>query len=173
MDITTARVKARCLMDESHVGLRVWKLKISNSKSWYGMCSERTRTIHISKGHIELGTWAQVKDTVLHEIAHALVGNMHGHDIFWQDKARELGATPSPYGSAPMPKGKWKLHCIECDTTIRQSVHRRCRRHEGARHSNCSKHPNKKFGGTLQYQRAIRPDETALRVDTMTDAMDD
>ena len=34
-----------------------------------------------------------IRDTILHEIAHALVGPCHGHDAVWRQKAREIGCT--------------------------------------------------------------------------------
>jgi len=33
-----------------------------------------------------------VRDTLLHEIAHALVGTAHGHDEVWKAKCLEIGA---------------------------------------------------------------------------------
>jgi hypothetical protein len=32
-----------------------------------------------------------IKNTILHEIAHAIVGENHGHRQVWQEKAIELG----------------------------------------------------------------------------------
>ena len=34
-----------------------------------------------------------IRNVILHEIAHALVGPGHGHREHWQNKARELGVT--------------------------------------------------------------------------------
>jgi hypothetical protein len=34
-----------------------------------------------------------IRDTILHEVAHALVGENHNHDEAWRAKAIELGAT--------------------------------------------------------------------------------
>ena len=35
----------------------------------------------------------EIRNVILHEIAHALVGSGHGHREHWQNKARELGVT--------------------------------------------------------------------------------
>ncbi len=35
----------------------------------------------------------EVKDTILHEIAHALVGKAHHHDDVWRAKALEIGCS--------------------------------------------------------------------------------
>ena len=35
----------------------------------------------------------KIKDTVLHEIAHAIVGNEHRHDRVWKDCAQRIGST--------------------------------------------------------------------------------
>lgn len=37
----------------------------------------------------------KIKDTVLHEIAHAIVGNNHYHDKVWKDCAQRIGSTGS------------------------------------------------------------------------------
>jgi predicted SprT family Zn-dependent metalloprotease len=37
---------------------------------------------------------AQVRDVILHEIAHVRVGHAHHHDAVWKEEARRLGATP-------------------------------------------------------------------------------
>lgn len=35
----------------------------------------------------------EIENTILHEIAHAIVGVGHGHRLKWQEKAIELGVT--------------------------------------------------------------------------------
>lgn len=37
----------------------------------------------------------KIQDTVLHEIAHAIVGNNHHHDRVWRDCAQRIGCTGS------------------------------------------------------------------------------
>lgn len=41
-----------------------------------------------------------IRDTILHEIAHALVGPNHCHDLVWKAKCLEIGATPRRCGAS-------------------------------------------------------------------------
>lgn len=40
-----------------------------------------------------------IKDTVLHEIAHAIAGGTHYHDSYWKACCQKLGAEPSRFKS--------------------------------------------------------------------------
>jgi hypothetical protein len=40
----------------------------------------------------------EIVDTILHEIAHALVGPRHGHDTVWKAKCTDIGARPERCG---------------------------------------------------------------------------
>lgn len=55
-----------------------------------GTCSYFKKAIQLSKPITELTDEAEVRDTILHEIAHALTPN-HGHDWVWRKKALEIG----------------------------------------------------------------------------------
>src|SRR4051812_12271673 len=57
---------------------------------------------------------AEDLDTLLHEIAHALVGPGHGHGPAWRRKCREVGARPVRCGPADMPAGRWRARCGGC-----------------------------------------------------------
>lgn len=58
---------------------------------------------------------AEVRDTILHEIAHVLAGIRAGHGPAWKDVARSLGARPEACAS---PKARiayrYKLVCPKC-----------------------------------------------------------
>lgn len=71
-----------------------WGFELDNAKRRFGVCRHRNRTISISKHLATLNDEAKVKDTILHEIAHALVGPNHGHDHVWKRKCIEIGAKP-------------------------------------------------------------------------------
>ncbi len=83
---------ARGLMDEH--GLADWTLALVESGRRLGDCGFRDRVIRISRAHALDGSTAQIRDTVLHEIAHALAGPEAGHGPLWKAAARRLGATP-------------------------------------------------------------------------------
>jgi hypothetical protein len=63
------------------------------------------------------------KVTILHEIAHALVGPKHGHDKFWKLKARELGCSAKRCHSLEFSKYKWVRFCP--NLCWEQKIHRK------------------------------------------------
>lgn len=84
---------ARKYMD--YYGLENWTLEFMRSVRDAGECSpEWMHTIKLSAPLMSVESMADSEDTVLHEIAHALVGAHHKHDAIWKAKAREIGATP-------------------------------------------------------------------------------
>ncbi len=68
-----------------------YKFKFNGARRIWGLCSETT--ISISIDHALKSDLYYVKNTILHEIAHAIVGPGHGHREIWQKKAIELGVT--------------------------------------------------------------------------------
>ena len=69
-----------------------WTFELDNALQRFGCCNWRKKRITMSKALIELNTWERVKQTLLHEIAHALTPGHH-HDKVWRAKAKELGHT--------------------------------------------------------------------------------
>ena len=83
---------ARRLMDEH--GLTGWTLAFVEAKRRLGDCHFRHCVIRISRTHALGGSKEQIRDTVLHEIAHAIAGREAGHGPLWKITARRIGATP-------------------------------------------------------------------------------
>lgn len=92
MDLTAARTLARDLMD-AH-GLTDWTLTFDKAKGRFGVCRYRTRTIGLSAPLVALNGEDDVRDTILHEIAHALAGPGTGHGPVWKATAKRIGARP-------------------------------------------------------------------------------
>ena len=77
-------------------GLDGWKVKLDRSKKRFGYCSYRHNYISLSAPIVELNDYAEVKDTILHEITHALTlvrTGEKGHGETWKAICREIGAT--------------------------------------------------------------------------------
>lgn len=79
---TTALKLAPRLMD-TH-GLKNWTVELNKSVHKFGRCGHRTRRIILSAPLVELNTPDEVRDTILHEIAHALTPNHRGHSARWK-----------------------------------------------------------------------------------------
>lgn len=94
--------------------LQDWRFGFNRRKQSLGLCVYSRRTIELSLPFVELNPHEAIRDTILHEIAHALVGPRHGHDRVWKRKCLEIGAIPQRCGDANMPPGRWKTRCGQC-----------------------------------------------------------
>lgn len=110
-------------------GLHDWTFAFNHAKRAMGMCRYGTRTIELSVHLVGRNGAQEVIDTILHEIAHALVGPSHNHDDVWKRKCLEIGATPARCGQADMPPGQWQARCGMCG--ILYSRHRRPKQRHG------------------------------------------
>lgn len=117
-----AQAMARGLMD-AH-GLDDWSLAFDNAKTRAGACRFTRRQISLSRILTRLHDETHVRDTVLHEIAHALVGPGAGHGPVWKEMARAVGcsATRCVPEDAPKAAAAWTGTCPAGHTT---TAHRR------------------------------------------------
>ena len=74
-------------------GLKKWRFKFDHSTRRAGCCHYRERLISISLNLACNASIADIRDTILHEIAHALVGRKHHHNAVWKTKAKEIGCS--------------------------------------------------------------------------------
>lgn len=127
---------ARALMDQH--GLHGWKFRFNSARQRVGVCVyPRKRLqllpprllfqpgrIELSRHFIERNSDAEIRDTILHEIAHALAGPRCGHGPRWKNIAVAIGARPERCSrTADMPRGRWQAVCPNC-----RREHRRHRR---------------------------------------------
>jgi hypothetical protein len=93
MELVDARVMARRLMDQH--GLHDWAFEFDGAKRRIGLCRYPTATrggiISLSRYRVPVMSVYDVRQAMLHEIAHALVGPKVKHGPAWQAKAREIG----------------------------------------------------------------------------------
>jgi predicted SprT family Zn-dependent metalloprotease len=99
----------------SRHGLPDWSLGFNRGKRAMGWCLYGSRTIELSVHFVERNSAEVIRDTLLHEIAHALVGEGHGHDVVWKRKCLEIGARPERLSyEVNMPDGRWQARCGQC-----------------------------------------------------------
>lgn len=123
---------------KKHGLLPDWKFAFNSRRRAVGLCHTKLKIIYLSHYFVQSATEAEVRDTVLHEISHALVPD-DGHGPRWKAKAREIGCTgnrcyassdqhqetlkSSPHYLAVCPKGhqtvvfrlpKRKASCGKC-----------------------------------------------------------
>jgi len=111
MDLEAARRLGRELLDEH--GLGDWTLVLDRAKQRAGVCRHHVRQIGLSAPLTALHAEADVRDTILHEIAHALVGARHGHDDVWRATALRLGCSGQRCTDPSLPTvaGDWVGTC--------------------------------------------------------------
>jgi predicted SprT family Zn-dependent metalloprotease len=90
-------------------GLEGWRVEFDTAKRRAGVCRYAERVIGLSGPITKVHSEVEVRDTILHEIAHALVGPQHRHDEVWRRTAQSIGCTgqrcvPS---EAPRIQGAW------------------------------------------------------------------
>jgi len=71
-----------------------WSFKWKPSaQSLFGQCNYSRKLIFLQPHATALRPREEVHQTILHEIAHALVGPGQHHNKVWKNKAREIGCT--------------------------------------------------------------------------------
>jgi len=78
-----------------------------------GLCDYSKRRISLSKHFVEVSSLDAIEQVLLHEIAHALVGQSAGHGKVWKAKATELGYRHEKLSgeNISISSAKWIGHC--------------------------------------------------------------
>jgi predicted SprT family Zn-dependent metalloprotease len=95
----------------AHYGLSEWRLRLDHARRRAGQCDYTNKIISLSRHYVRYAEENHIRDTLLHEIAHALVGPFHGHDAVWRKKAREIGCTATRCHTLTFSHAKWKMRC--------------------------------------------------------------
>ena len=100
-----------------------WRFRFEIATSRAGICRYTTRTIALSVSFVLRASWDDIRDTLLHEVAHAIVGPGHGHDAVWQTAARRLGCTAKRCSTVTHSLKRWIGQCPRCrDRWFRQRL---------------------------------------------------
>lgn len=134
-------------------GLYYWSLRFNTSVKSYGRCNHTRKIIFISKKYIVNNTIEDIKNTILHEIAHALLPYHHKHDNVWRNKAIEIGCDGKIYvgENTIRPEKKYKGICNTCNKTIKR--HRRI--FKLACGNCCQKYNNNKYSNKFVFTWSV------------------
>ncbi|HSV14163.1 MAG TPA: SprT-like domain-containing protein [Tepidisphaeraceae bacterium] len=101
-------------------GLHDWQFAFDHARRRFGRCDYTHRRITLSRSLTFLNPVDEVRDTILHEIAHALTpGAKHGPR--WRAKCRQIGARPvrcfTEAGVVTPPRGpaRYAIGCPACN----------------------------------------------------------
>lgn len=70
---------------------KYWTFDFDNSKRRLGCCHWSDKKITLSRKLVELNNEDRVRNTILHEIAHALAPRNEGHGLMWKRIAKQIG----------------------------------------------------------------------------------
>lgn len=146
MNINDAQALAAKLMTEHKLDSKGWVFKFDKGTCRFGRCSYSNRVITLSRSLTLSNAETEVRDTILHEIAHALVGPRHGHDSLWRAQALKIGCNGKRFyktagqGGAVVVNSPWVLVCDSCGerypkqkkSTERHYICKACSRKAGA-----------------------------------------
>ena len=90
MELNDARSLANRLLNEHGLSAKGWRFDFDNARR-LGLCTYSTKTISISRHMAAAASIEDVEQTLLHEVAHALVGSGAGHGPLWKAKAASIG----------------------------------------------------------------------------------
>uniref|UniRef100_A0AAU6R709 SprT-like protease n=1 Tax=Micrococcus phage Olihed TaxID=3092209 RepID=A0AAU6R709_9CAUD len=113
MNTSQIATLARQLLAQYGLDRQGWTFAWDNGKRRAGACHYRTRTISASKYILPTASDEEVRETLLHEIAHALTPG-HSHDAVWAAKLREMGGTGARTHSMETVEGRYDLTCSNC-----------------------------------------------------------
>lgn len=91
MDLNLAKKMAIELMTEHRVPTN-WVFRFDRGRRRFGCCNYTKTTISLSHHLVRLNSEERVKNTILHEIAHALCPGAH-HGPAWVRTAKSIGCT--------------------------------------------------------------------------------
>lgn len=103
---------AEALMQQH--GLDGWSFQFDSAQKRAGACAFNTKVISLSRLYCVKASDAQVRDTVLHEIAHALAGPGHNHDATWKRIARSIGCSADRCHTVDFAPAKYIASCSRC-----------------------------------------------------------
>lgn len=162
MELHAAQELIYQAMEQHNLHAKGWSFHWDSAKLRFGLCMFGRKVIKMSRALVLANDEKEVRDTILHEIAHALVGPGHGHGRVWKLMAQAIGARPETcYSTAnvKMVDSPYTFTCVDCGFVGHFHRKPKARRLVFARHSKCTHKAN---GGKLEWRMRGVPMSAAL-----------
>ena len=114
MSLTEIEALGRQLIQvhEAKSGLEAgWQFAFDLAPERAGSCRYGKKQITLSVTYCLKASKEEIVDTVLHEIAHAIVGRTHGHDATWKAAAQRIGCTAERCHRVQHTLPRWHGQC--------------------------------------------------------------
>lgn len=139
MKLRDAENLALCLMDHHNLRADGWQFEFDRHKTRFGVCSYTRKIIGLSAVLTELNSETEIRDTILHEIAHALTPLAH-HGRAWELMAISIGARPTACVNAQtavLPASPYVGKCPSCNVEVKRYKLTRLMKRATAQHTAC------------------------------------
>lgn len=136
-DLKRAHGLAQELLQKHGLAAQGWSVNWTQARSTAGSCSYATKAIslslHLVGGmHLDNGggarpTWEEVRETILHEVAHALAGKAAAHGPAWKAIAKDIGCNAERTHHMDLAAKRYQTLCSSdaCDWKGRDVMVRR------------------------------------------------
>lgn len=91
MNLRDVMMMGRELMTIHGLPTQGWTFKFDSARVRHGRTNYETRTISVSRRLALVNSAEHIRNTILHEIAHALTGTGAGHGPQWRNNALSIG----------------------------------------------------------------------------------
>ncbi len=105
-------------------GLVGWSFQFNDALRQAGRCAYGIRVISMSRLFCLKAPVDEIRDTILHEIAHALVGPEHNHDSIWKTTARSIGCTGNRCHDVDFAPSRYIVSCHRCGWSQQANLRR-------------------------------------------------
>lgn len=123
MEISRATELMIELMDQHRLFAQGWTGGWNNRKRALGVCKSRSKSIELSRPLVLVNDEKVIRNTILHEIAHAIAGYDAGHGPMWKLVAIRVGAEPvscAATANRVLPNAPWQAICTGCGQVVQR-----------------------------------------------------
>jgi predicted SprT family Zn-dependent metalloprotease len=119
MDTVSAARLAQALLQKHGLHSMGWRFAFNRGQRQLGLCRFHDKRIELSLHYCLRHNEPEIRDTLLHEIAHAIAGPEAGHGPKWKAACLHIGAKPHRLAaSANLPQAPWRATCQGCQQSF-------------------------------------------------------